>query len=252
MTIFVFAGPSLARADAGVPGLTYLPPAAEGDIYRAACENPRAIALIDGYFEAQPAVWHKEILWAMSQGIHVFGAASMGALRASELWSFGMVGVGVIYRAYRRGALIDDAEVAVLHGPAELGYPSVTEALANVRANLSRAQARGVLSNTTRRLVLQSAQSIYYKDRTWDRILAEAVGTGMAAEDAAALKSWLRTNSFDLKRRDAGALIRLMKSREAAFDEPLQVSYEFEDTTFWRDLIDRHEPEPEESLRTAV
>ena len=27
-----------------------------------------------------PAVWHKEILWAMSCGVHVYGAASMGAL----------------------------------------------------------------------------------------------------------------------------------------------------------------------------
>jgi hypothetical protein len=252
MTIFVFAGPSLARADAAVPGLTYLPPAAEGDIYRATREGPRAIALIDGYFEAQPAVWHKEILWAMYQGIHVFGAASMGALRAAELWSFGMQGAGVIYRAYRRGVLIDDAEVAVLHGPAELNYPSVTEALVNVRANLSRAQAQGVLSREARRLVLQSAAAVYYKDRTWERILAAAVQNGMAAEDAASVKSWLKTNSFDLKRRDAGSLIRLVQEREDSFDEPLQVSYEFEDTTFWRDLVDRHEPEAEEDLRTAV
>jgi hypothetical protein len=252
MTIFVFAGPSLARADAAVPGLTYLPPAAEGDIYRATREGPRAIALIDGYFEAQPAVWHKEILWAMYQGIHVFGAASMGALRAAELWSFGMQGAGVIYRAYRRGVLIDDAEVAVLHGPAELNYPSVTEALVNVRANSSRAQAQGVLSREARRLVLQSAAAVYYKDRTWERILAAAVQNGMAAEDAASVKSWLKTNSFDLKRRDAGSLIRLVKEREDSFDKPLEVSYEFEDTTFWRDLVDRHEPEAEEDLRTAV
>jgi hypothetical protein len=251
MTIFVFAGPSLDRADAGVPGLTYLPPAAEGDIYRAARQGPRAIALIDGYFEAQPAVWHKEILWAMSEGIHVFGAASMGALRASELWSFGMVGVGAIYRAYRRGVLTDDAEVAVLHGPAELGYPSVTQALVNVRANLSRARAKGVLSNAARRRVLQSAASVYYKDRSWERIVEAAVGNGLAVEEAATLKQWLKKSGIDLKRRDAGALIRLLKVREAAFDQPLQVSYEFEDTTFWRDLIDRHEPAPEEELKSA-
>jgi hypothetical protein len=30
------------------------------------------------------------------------------------------------------------------------------------------------------------------------------------------------------------------------------VAYEFEDTTFWRDLIARHEPDPEEDVRTAV
>lgn len=252
MTIAVFAGPSLDRADAAVPGLTYLPPAAEGDIYRAARQEPRAIALIDGYFEAQPAVWHKEILWAMSRGIHVFGAASMGALRAAELWSFGMVGAGTIYRAYRRGALVDDAEVAVLHGPAELGYPSVTEALVNVRANLSRARAAGVLSPATRRLVLQSAAAIYYKDRTWERILGEAVRCGLAPEEAATLKSWLRSNAIDLKRCDAGVLIRLLKSLEARLAEPMRVSYKFEATSFWRDLTDRHGSELDKKLRTAI
>src|SRR4030095_14461617 len=135
MSIVVFAGPSIKRADTAAPGVEFLPPAAEGDMYRAAWQGPRAIGLIDGYFEAQPAVWHKEILWAMSEGIHVFGAASMGALRAAELWSFGMIGVGAIFRAYRRGIINDDAEVAVLHGPAELGYPSVSEGLVNVRAH---------------------------------------------------------------------------------------------------------------------
>jgi hypothetical protein len=243
MSIVVFVGPSLDRADSALPGLTYLPPAAEGDLFRAARQGPKAIGLIDGYFEAQPAVWHKEILWAMSEGIHVFGAASMGALRAAELWSFGMVGVGVIYRAYRRGVLVDDAEVAVLHGPAELGYPSVTEALVNVRANLSRARAKGVLSNDARRRLLQSAIAIYYKDRTWDRILSKAVADGMAVDDAAALKAWLKKNSFDLKRRDAAMLIRLLKAREATFDRPLHVSYAFEDTSFWRELMDRHDPD---------
>ena len=71
-----------------------------------------AIGIIDGYFENIPSVWHKEILWAMSQGIHVFGSASMGALRAAELAPFGMEGVGAIFEAYRDGWLEDDDEVA--------------------------------------------------------------------------------------------------------------------------------------------
>ena len=163
-----------------------------------------------------------------------------------------MVGAGVIYRAYRDGVLIDDAEVAVLHGPAELGYPSVTEPLVNVRANLSRARAKGVLSNDARKRVLQGAMSIYYKDRTWDRILAKAVADGVASDEAARLKDWLKKNSFDLKRRDAGTLIRLVKAREANFAQPLTVSYAFEDTSFWQELIDRHRPDDEESEERSV
>ena len=119
MSVVVFAGPTLrqsdvlARLDAQVLG-----PAAFGDVYRAAHARPTALAIIDGYFERVPATWHKEILWAMAEGVHVFGASSMGALRAAELSVFGMVGVGKIFEAFRDGVLEDDDEVAVAHGAA--------------------------------------------------------------------------------------------------------------------------------------
>lgn len=50
-----------------------------------------------------PAVWHKELLYTLQEGVEVCGASSMGALRAAELESFGMLGVGVIFQAYRDG-----------------------------------------------------------------------------------------------------------------------------------------------------
>ena len=83
MTCIVFLGPSLPLHEARrILPATYRPPAAQGDVYRAALERPWGIGIVDGYFERVPAVWHKEILWALQQGIHVFGAASIGALRA--------------------------------------------------------------------------------------------------------------------------------------------------------------------------
>ena len=93
MTAYVFTGPTLSPEEArAVWDINYLPPAAHGDVYRVALRRPTAIGIIDGYFEGVPSVWHKEILWAMSQGTHVFGSASMGALRAAELDRFGMTG----------------------------------------------------------------------------------------------------------------------------------------------------------------
>src|SRR6185503_9427900 len=116
MKVYLFTGPSLS-AEEGKKELDaiYRPPAAQGDVYRAALDAPRAIGIIDGYFERIPSVSHKEVLWAMAQGIHVFGSASMGALRAAELAAFGMEGVGVIYEAFKRGELDADDEVAVAH-----------------------------------------------------------------------------------------------------------------------------------------
>ena len=142
MTMFVFVGPTLPAGEIARAGdFVCLPPVAQGDLYRAARRRPRAIGIIDGYFSGAPSIWHKEILWAISQGIPVFGSASMGALRAAELHAFGMRGVGRIFEAFRDGALEDDDEVAVVHGPAELDYLAASEAMVNIRATLARAEA---------------------------------------------------------------------------------------------------------------
>ncbi len=104
MTAYVFAGPTISRDEvraAADAGIVCLPPVAQGDLYRIAQGRPGAIGIIDGYFEGALSVWHKEILWAMAEGIHVFGSASMGALRAAELHAFGMRGIGPIFEAYR-------------------------------------------------------------------------------------------------------------------------------------------------------
>ena len=39
-------------------------------------------------------------------------------------------------RIFATAVLEDDDEVAVLHGPEELGYPPLTEAMVNIRATL--------------------------------------------------------------------------------------------------------------------
>jgi hypothetical protein len=146
----IFVGPTLSVAEARAElDAVYLPPVAQGDVYRAVRAGARVIGIVDGYFERLPSVWHKEILWAMSEGVHVFGSASMGALRAAELAVFGMVGVGSIYEAFASGKLEDDDEVAVAHGPQDGGYQTVSDAAVDIRATLAAAVQAGVIGAET-------------------------------------------------------------------------------------------------------
>ncbi|XXF76537.1 TfuA-like protein [Myxococcaceae bacterium GXIMD 01537] len=236
MSIIVFTGPSLS-ADEGRAELdaTFLPPAAQGDLYRATLGNPRAIALIDGYFERVPAVWHKEVLWAMSQGIHVFGASSMGALRAVELAPFGMEGVGGVFEAFQRGELEDDDEVAVAHGPAETGYRALSEAMVNIRATLAAAQAQGVLRPETREVLVRLAKETYYFHRAWPPLLERAMGEGLPREELDALRAWLPTGRVNAKRDDALALLRHLRTWSAQEPAPKRVRYTFENTDTWEE-----------------
>ena len=204
--LLVFLGPSLpARQARALARCQVLGPARQGDLWRALALRPKAIALIDGVFESVPSVWHHEILAALDAGVAVLGASSMGALRAAELWRQGMVGVGRIFGLYRDRALSDDAEVALLHAGAEAGYEAFTVPLVNVRHNAQRAQAAGVLSGRQARALVKAGQSLFFQDRTWERVLAAA---GLPEKSRARWDAYVRRRGLeDLKALDAEACI---------------------------------------------
>jgi hypothetical protein len=231
MKAIVFVGPTLPpRLRPASEGLwEWLPPVRQGELYRAALERPDAIGIIDGYFEIVPTVWHKEILWAMAEGIHVFGAASMGALRAAELDVFGMRGVGRVYEDFRDGVLQDDDEVAVLHGPEELGYPPVTEAMVNIRPTLAAAVAACVLTADAAGDLQRIAKALFYKERTWDAVLRDADAAGLPATALHNLAAWLPTGRVDQKRLDAEVMLAIVRRHLASNSGPMPVKYDLAD-----------------------
>ncbi|WP_299737738.1 TfuA-like protein [uncultured Roseobacter sp.] len=229
--MIVFAGPSIAGLDlASIGDFDLRPPVQQGDVYLAMRDQPQAIGIVDGYFEGAPSVWHKEILWALTQGISVFGAASMGALRAAELHAFGMIGIGQIFEAYRDETLEDDDEVALLHGPEEMGYPQLSLAMVNVRATLDAAQSAQVITQDQAAWIAAHAKSQFYKTRTWDSVLATTASQEIPDALRQKLRGWIDQNEVDQKRIDAHAL--LMRMAKGDFDTP-QPNYHFEETNLW-------------------
>ncbi|HYT12581.1 MAG TPA: TfuA-like protein [Candidatus Nitrosopolaris sp.] len=234
MSVVIFAGPTISAAEARSElDAEYLPPAAEGDVYRAARKRPQVIGIIDGYFERVPSVWHKEILWAMSQGIHVFGSASMGALRAAELEAFGMEGVGSIFEAFRDGILEDDDEVAVVHATAEFAFRPASEAMVDIRCTLARARQTGILSAATSAALERVAKSMFYPDRSYSLICRRAVDLGQPRAEVSAFMEWLPEGRASQKHADALAMVRVIRERVANGIEPKRVEYAFENSSMW-------------------
>ncbi len=231
----IFAGPSLPPSCRPPdPALEWRPPVRQGEVYEAALTRPAIIGVVDGYFEVTPTVWHKEILWAMSQGVHVYGSASIGALRAAELHTFGMVGIGRVFEAYRDGVLCDDDEVAVLHGPEELGYPALTEAMVNLRATLDSAAAKGICDSPLAALLTGIAKKLFYKKRNWEAVLRLAADRGASPTALDELAMWLRDECVDQKRSDALAMTAAIRGRLAGGVTALAVGYRFHDTGYHR------------------
>jgi hypothetical protein len=211
-------------------------------VYRAALKWPSAIGIIDGYFERVPSVWHKEILWAMSQGIYVFGSASMGALRAAELSPFGMTGVGAIFEAYRDGVLEDDDEVAVAHGSGEDSYRAGSDAMVNIRSTLLRAQVEGILDADMVALLLRIAKELFYPERSYARILEVAAERLVPLNQLDDFRKWLPLGAVNQKREDALLMLRAMRDFLHTNPKPQSVSWTLEESDFW-DMLKRRSNE---------
>jgi hypothetical protein len=232
--IYVFLGPTLAEKDARAElDAVYLPPAAAGDVYRLWQRHPRAIGIIDGYVDHVPAVWHKEILWAMEHGVHVFGAAGLGALRAAELDGFGMRGTGWVYRAFRDGTLDRDDEVAVRHAGGGDGYRPLSEAMVNIRRTLAAAAHQGVISAATLGILAAAGAALFYRDRTWPGLLQAAGAAQADAAELDALRRWLPAGRIDQQAADATAMLREMRAFLGRDPAPQQVSWTMSDTAMW-------------------
>ncbi|MEO8180353.1 MAG: TfuA-like protein [Deltaproteobacteria bacterium] len=241
MKFILFSGPSLPADVARelLPGIEIRPPAACGDIYRASLERPLALGLVDGYFDHRLSVWHKEILWALHRGIHVYGASSMGALRAAELAAFGMVGVGWVFEQFRSGRLEDDDEVALLHEPATEGYRTRSEAMVNLRVTLQRAVEAGSLTETSQARLIAELKRLFYPQRTRAALQALCSQT-MSSVDAARFRAWLEQNGLvDQKQLDAQALLRRLDADRGTgvFERP-PPQRPFHPTNAWQALLD--------------
>jgi hypothetical protein len=234
MKIIAFAGPSIERATLEtLTGVECRPPVSQGDVFRAAQTSPNVIAIIDGYFEGVPSVWHKEILWAMAQGIEVYGASSMGALRAAELHPFGMHGVGEIFNAYRDGVYEDDDEVAVLHGPVEMDYRPLSLPMVNARATIQAAVTSEVIHSNFAAELITIGKAIFYQERDWRAIFRQAAEQGLDADQIDKFEHWLPQGKCDVKRQDALTLLDTLAAISDEGDKTVAANFEFEWTVMW-------------------
>jgi len=176
----------------------YHPPVRRGDILKIIRRPVDIIVIIDGVFHHEPAVAHKEIIKALKMGVKVVGGASMGALRASELDSLGMIGIGYIYEKYKDGSIESDDDVAVAFDPKTL--QPLSDSLVSIHYNFKRAYMHGIISKDELEHLIRAAKSIFYPKRTYDRIYREC---NINPDILQRLKKFIEDEGVDIKREDA-------------------------------------------------
>lgn len=190
-------------------GIVVHPPAERGSVrslLRQCPSRPQDIALVDGRFGDVLAVGHGELLEAVDAGWRVWGLGSMGAIRAAELHTLGVIGYGQVFR-HLRDTMAPDDEVAVLHGPAPQ-YRPLTEALVDLRKLLAHWTGEGLLPQELQEQLLTELASRWFGDRSLAEVISLArrmVGSAAADTLRAALPP---PAQYRIKSRDLATFLQ--------------------------------------------
>lgn len=209
MSIVIYTGLSLSFEDAKkILDAEYLPPVKRGDIYDLLekRDDIEIIGIIDGVFHQSPAVAHKEILEALKRGITVVGGASMGALRACELYPYGMIGVGNIFEDYKNGTIESDDDVAVSLNPET--YEQMSESWINMKYNFEFAVEENVITKKECDELLEISKDTYYPKRSFNYVIKKS---SLNDDKKTDLISFIKSKEFDIKNQDAKKVIEYIK-----------------------------------------
>jgi len=208
--IVIYTGLSICFDEAkSILDADYQPPIKRGDIDSLLNnrDDMEIIGIIDGVFHQSPAVSHKEILRALKDNITVVGGASMGALRACELYPYGMIGIGNIFEDYKNGTIESDDDVAVSLDPTT--YEQLSDSWINMKYNFNKAQKDNILSQEDVDNLLATSKDIYYPKRSFEYVIKKSELTEYKKTE---LTKYLDKNKFDIKHDDAKAVIEYIKT----------------------------------------
>ncbi|MGW7297033.1 TfuA-like protein [Streptomyces sp. NPDC054829] len=213
----VYAGPSLGAASvrALLPDAVVHPPVRHGDLMASPVGPGDRVVILDGQFFQSASVRHKEICEVIGRGVAVYGAASMGALRAAELGPYGMTGSGIVHRLYATGLIERDDEVALVHTEPDAGSRALTVALVSVRVALRRLMRRRVITVQDEGQLLAAAEHLPFTARTWRGILQQAGDVSRATKETVRQAVTGPAETWDVKTQDARALLTRLARQSA-------------------------------------
>jgi hypothetical protein len=204
--VLVYTGPSLDRETIleAIPEAIIRGPIKQSDLISDLLElDPTHILIIEGTFHHTLSVWQKEIMYAMQYpGVKaIYGAGSMGALRAADLADYGMIGCGHVFNWYYEGVLFDESEVSASYYQRPDGsYATSTITLVNIRVGLAKMLEAEMLSLEQAQHAFEYARSIHWTERT-----VLSLSDGFRTMGLGTLLIYLEKN--DIKRLDALSLI---------------------------------------------
>jgi TfuA protein len=220
MKTIIFAGPSISHEQlAELTCADFAPPIRRGDIDRFFSYD--VFVILDGEFGQNLSVSPKEILGVLRAGKTVIGASSMGALRASELDSCGMIGVGWVYEHFASALIRRDDDVALAFSPIDLS--PVTIPVIDIEYWTTVLTTKNVIDAREKKMICQTARRIFYADRT-ERTLMREFARAIGASRLQGLLSHTSGVLPNIKHLDARQAVELQRSVCDLLTQPNEIT----------------------------
>ena len=205
----VFLGPSLSIEKARkIINAEFLPPAKKGDFIKLSLiSEKKIIILIDGVFLQDYPPTPIEVFQVVNKNnFQVYGASSLGALRAVELEKFGMKGYGQVFELFKKNIINSDDEVAVTF---DNSYNLLSEAMIDIRYNLFLAFKKGIIDKETKQLITRTAKKIYFPFRSYENIVKKSIELYSDRRDTIEdFHNFVSTQRQSLKELDAMGILK--------------------------------------------
>ena len=200
----IFLGPSLEINKAKkIINADFKPPAKKGDfINLSLLRDKRDIVLIDGVFlQEYPPTPIEVFQVVINKNFKVYGASSIGALRAVELEKFGMKGIGKIFELFKKNLINSDDEIAVTF---DSEYHLLSEAMIDIRYNIFLCWKKGIIDKETKQIMVNLAKRIYFPFRNYENIIRKSLQLYPSKEKyISRFNDYIVDNKLSLKELDA-------------------------------------------------
>ncbi len=128
------------------------------------------VLIIDGKFHHNLAVSCDEIRDALACGLKIYGSSSMGALRASELSDFGMIGYGKIYEHIKATPYFRDDILGQVFVERNESVEAVIAPFIDYYFNLRCLAAAKKINKYELETLTEAALALYYAERDWTKL----------------------------------------------------------------------------------
>lgn len=191
-----------------------MPPIQRGQLLKDIDLGYNVVAIVDGKFDQNLAVTPSEVMDALRAGVRIYGASSMGALRAAECENYGAIGCGKIFEFIKKSENFRDdflGQLFIDQKTFDQTFQWKNKTYVDFYFAAADLAAKKKISKKHAEKIREIYQQIFYAERGLDSLLQLVHKQKKDAAELTQVAQLIFAEKITQKSRDAMELLHLIK-----------------------------------------